>query len=453
MSAHPDQVRSEPNESPRQPARAAISSFLGATIEFYDFLLYAQAAVLAFGPVFFRGSPPEVATIAALGTFATGYLARPLGGLVFGYFGDRLGRKKMLILSMMTMGLASTAIGLIPPPTVIGPWAAVILVFLRVCQGIAVGGEWGGATLLAYEHAGVKRRGFLASFTQAGAPTGMALASLMLGLFAYLPTSEFQSWGWRIPFLFSIVLLALCLFVRAGVNESPEFNTLAKRRAEGTPEANRPLRDVFQQPRPVLICIFGTLGNFVLAGMLETFGLAYAVSAGTPKHEALVMWSAASVFLIFVTVGMGYLSDLVGRVRLMIIGYLAFAALLYPVFYLFSLADKFAVLGALLLTKVVHGMIYGPLAAFIADQFRPEIRYVGASAGYQVASLLGNGLGPLAITGLYAASGQNVVPVVAVGSGCCLLSAIVVFTSRFQRDRERRSPSIPGRKCESGTRT
>ncbi|MEW2352619.1 MFS transporter [Spirillospora sp. NPDC029432] len=443
MPDEADETRRATPPKQGQPVRAAVSSFLGATIEYYDFLLYAQAAVLVFGPVFFRDLPDGVAALASLGTFTAGYLARPVGGLIFGHFGDRLGRKKMLVLSLVLMGAASTAIGLIPPPSVIGYWGAVILILLRVCQGIAVGGEWGGAALLSYEHADTKRRGFSASFTQAGAPTGVALAGLMLGLFAALPEDEFQSWGWRIPFLLSIVLLLLGLVVRAGVRESPEFEDAVERGVAGAGSTHRPLRAVLRRPRPVLICVFGTFANFFLTGMIDIFGLAYTVDAGTPKHQALTMWSVASVFQIFSTIAMGYISDKVGRVRVMVIGYVSYAVLLYPMFHLFSQGDQWAVLGALLLSKTVHSVVYGPLAAFVADQFTPENRYTGGSVGYQVASQLGNGVGPLLITALYAATGQNVASVVAVGAASCLMSAAVVFSTTYRRGGDRVAPRSP----------
>jgi len=209
--------------------RVLFSSYLGTTIEFYDFLLYGTAAAVVFPAVFFSGLDEFTAVLFSLGTFAAGYVARPLGGVIFGHYGDRIGRKKMLVVTMLVMGVASFLIGLVPSAAMIGGWAAVILVLLRVAQGIAVGGEWGGASLMALEHSGGEGRGLAASFVNAGAPSGAVLGSLMLGLFSLLPQEQFLSWGWRIPFLLSAVLLGLGLWVRSQVSESPVFQAaLAK---------------------------------------------------------------------------------------------------------------------------------------------------------------------------------------------------------------------------------
>ena len=218
----------------RREARTVIaSSYLGSTIEYYDFLLYATAAAVVFPKVFFTGMDEWVGVVAAYGTFAAGYVARPLGGIIFGHFGDRLGRKNMLIVSMLVMGIASTLIGLVPGAAVAGAWGAVMLVFLRVCQGIAVGGEWGGAALMALEHSESGKRGFAASFVNAGAPTGAVLGTLVMGAFAALPNEQFLAWGWRVPFLLSFVLLGVGMFVRLKVSESPIFKAaLEQEKAE-----------------------------------------------------------------------------------------------------------------------------------------------------------------------------------------------------------------------------
>src|SRR6476646_9577875 len=219
----------------REMRRVIFSSYLGSAVEFYDFLLYGTAAALVFPTVFFSGLDEFASVIFSFGTFAAGYLARPLGGVIFGHFGDRVGRKKMLVLTMLIMGTASFLIGLVPGASVLGPWGAVILILLRICQGLAVGGEWGGAALMALEHADARKRGFYASFVNAGAPSGALLGSLMLGLFALLPEDQFLSWGWRVPFLLSAVLLALGLYVRSKVSESPVFQqALAESEAEHT---------------------------------------------------------------------------------------------------------------------------------------------------------------------------------------------------------------------------
>ena len=224
----------------RREARTVIaSSYLGSTIEYYDFLLYATAAAVVFPKVFFSGADEWVGVVAAYGTFAAGYVARPLGGIIFGHFGDRLGRKNMLIVSMLVMGIASTLIGLVPGAAVAGAWGAVMLVILRVCQGIAVGGEWGGAALMALEHSESGKRGFAASFVNAGAPTGAVLGTLVMGAFAALPNEQFLAWGWRVPFLLSFVLLGIGMFVRLKVSESPIFKAALEQEKAEREQAER----------------------------------------------------------------------------------------------------------------------------------------------------------------------------------------------------------------------
>lgn len=221
-----------PNDEQRRKLtrRVLISSYLGTTIEYYDFLLYGTAAALVFPAVFFAGVDPAAGVILSLGTFAAGYVARPLGGLIFGHFGDRLGRKNTLIITLMMMGVASTLIGVIPGSATIGSWGAIILVLLRVVQGLAVGGEWGGAAVMAMEHATTRRRGLSTSIVGAGAPSGALLGTVILGLFALLPEDQFLAWGWRVPFLLSAALLVIGLWVRLSVTETPVYTAVSPRR-------------------------------------------------------------------------------------------------------------------------------------------------------------------------------------------------------------------------------
>ena len=266
-----------------QLRRAVLSSYLGSVIEYYDFLLYATASALVFNKVFFSNLDPLVGTVASFGTLATGYFARPLGGIVFGHFGDRIGRKKMLVLSMTIMAVGSTLIGLLPTYAQIGVWAPILLVLLRVVQGIAIGGEWGGAVLMSAEHA-TSRRGLWASFTNAGAPSGMVLSSLVLAASAsFIGEAAFLVWGWRIPFLLSVVLLAVGLFVRLRVAETPVFEDAA--RAKPT---SPPLMDVLRHhPRNLLLSIGVGFAAFVVQGTLTTFVISYAVQAGFPRPTVL----------------------------------------------------------------------------------------------------------------------------------------------------------------------
>ncbi|MCT2020862.1 MFS transporter [Kocuria marina] len=265
----------------REARRVILSSYLGFTIEYYDFLLYASASALVFPHVFFQDLDPVAGVIASYGTFAGGYLARPLGGAISGHVGDRLGRKKMLILSMFVMGIGSTLIGLIPSSASIGSWGAILLILLRVFQGIAVGGEWGGAALMALEHSSKGKRGFAASFTNAGAPTGAALGTTVLGLCAAMPTEQFLSWGRRIPFLASVLLLMVGIVVRSKVSESPIFKeAVAREEAQGD-KPKLPILEVLRRPKALIYPVFGWLGS------ANTFLILVALCVGLICHAAV----------------------------------------------------------------------------------------------------------------------------------------------------------------------
>src|SRR4051794_28858117 len=329
------------SEAVRDRRRVVFSSYLGTTIEFYDFLLYATASAVVFGPVFLAGLEPWAGVVAAYGTFAAGYLARPLGGIVFGHFGDRLGRKKLLVISMLIMGLASTAIGLVPGPDLIGAWAAVLLVLLRVVQGIAIGGEWGGAALMALEHADPKARGFAASFTNAGAPTGSVLGLLVMSGFSAMPQEAFLAWGWRVPFLLSFVLLLVGLYVRSRVSESPVFQKSMARldeEAARTKGARRPvpLLQVLRRSGLLVTVILAATSAFALQTLLSTFAISYTVSRGLPQSQVMLAFAGAGIISIGTPLLMGRISDRVGRKPLMITGNILFILVLPAVFGLLS---------------------------------------------------------------------------------------------------------------------
>lgn len=424
-------------ERAKEVRRVVLSSYLGSTLEYYDFLLYGTAASLVFGPVFFSGLPPAVGTIASLGTFAAGYLARPVGGVLFGHFGDRAGRKAMLVLAMAVMGIASVLIGLVPPASIIGPWGAIILVTLRVLQGIAIGGEWGGAALMALEHAEPKRRGYMAAFTNAGAPTGAVLGTLVMTLFALLPEDEFMRWGWRVPFLFSAVMLAIGLFVRAKVSESPIF-----RAAAGRADADRagkdapPIIEVLRRPKAVVLTAFACLASFALQTAFTTFGITYAVEHATPKPDALLGFAIGQFFAIFFILGYARLSDRVGRRPVMLFGLAAMIFLVYPMLQMLTTGNLAVVSIAFTLYTFCHGATYGPMAAYISEQFGTRTRYTGASLGYQLATLLGGGFTPVVLAFLYASFGSSIVPVGAFIIALGVLSGVVLLTTRETKDND-----------------
>jgi MFS family permease len=422
----------------RKEARTVIlSSYLGSTIEFYDFLLYATAAAVAFPKVFFAGTDEWVGVVAAYATFAAGYVARPLGGVIFGHFGDKVGRKGMLIISMAMMGIASTLIGLIPGAGVIGPWGAVILVLLRVCQGIAVGGEWGGAALMALEHADPRRRGFAASFVNAGAPTGAVLGTVVMGIFSALPQDAFLAWGWRVPFLLSFVLLIVGMFVRLRVSESPIFaEAVAKEEAQATTKRKIPLLEVLRRPKALIMIMFAGAAGFGLQVVLPTFSVTYAVSKGAPQQGVLYAFAGASaISIIFVLLG-GRLSDRFGRRPVMIAGLALFIAYLFPMFGMLGSGNVGLVFVAFTVALVLHSSLYGPLAAFVSEQFGTTSRYTGAAVGYQLATLIGAGFTPGILAGLYKDSGQSIVPVVVFLSVMALVSIVFIALTRESKNND-----------------
>jgi MFS family permease len=427
----------------RREARTVIaSSYLGSTIEYYDFLLYATAAAVVFPKVFFSGMDDWVGVVAAYGTFAAGYVARPLGGVIFGHFGDKLGRKGMLIVSMLVMGIASTLIGLVPDASVVGPWGAVMLVILRVFQGIAVGGEWGGAALMALEHSESGKRGFAASFVNAGAPTGAVLGTLVMGAFSALPNAQFLAWGWRVPFLLSFVLLGVGMFVRLKVSESPIFKAALEQEAAeqaklGTAGRREiPLLQVLRRPKTLIFTMLAGAAGFALQVVLATFSVTYAVSKGADRQGVLYAFAAASfVSIIFVVMG-GRLSDKLGRRPVMIGGLLLFSAYLVPMFQLLSSNNIGLIFVAFAVGLMIHSTLFGPLAAFVSEQFGTTSRYTGASLGYQLATLLGAGFTPGIVAQIFKDSGQNTSSVVwylAIMSG---VSIVFILLTREPKNND-----------------
>jgi MFS family permease len=407
-----------PQHSPTQLRRAVLSSYLGSVIEYYDFLLYATASALVFSKVFFSGLDPVVGTIASLGTFTTGYLARPLGGVIFGHFGDLLGRKRMLVITMTMMGIASTLIGVLPTYAQVGALAPILLVVLRVLQGIAVGGEWGGAVLMSAEHA-TSRRGLWASFTNAGAPSGMVVSTLMLTLMAAVTTdAQFLAWGWRIPFLLSVVLLVIGLFVRLKVTETPVFAATDR-------PSRAPLVEVLRRhPKNLLLAVGVGFGAFVAQGTLTTYVLAYAVHAGFTRQTVLNAITVSSVGAVLGIIGFSALSDRVGRRPVVVAGAVATAVvgfLLFPM--IDSRSAGLLTLALVLGQSIAHPAMYGPLAALCTELFGTRARYTGASLGYQLAGL-GAGVAPVVFASIAGAGTPVISTVIAA---CCLLTVISVL--------------------------
>lgn len=390
-------------------ARVVLASFIGTTIEWYDFFLYGTAAALVFNQVFFPELDPLAGTMAAFATYAVGFFARPVGGIVFGHFGDRMGRKSMLVTTLMLMGTATFLIGVLPTYDQIGVAAPALLVLLRFIQGFGVGGEWGGAVLMAVEHGHAGRRGLYASWVQAGVPAGLLLATAVFNLFSLLPDDQFIRWGWRVPFLLGIALLAVGMFIRIQVFESPLF---AEAR-EAKPPPKVPLVEVLRKyPRNILLAMGARFAENGCFYIFTVFVITYATTQlKVSKTVILNGVLLASAVQFFVIPAFGMLSDRVGRRPVYLAGALGLALFAYPFFWMINLGTPFAISLAITIGMIIHAAMYAPQAAFFSEMFGTDVRYTGASLGYQLASPLAGGIAPLISTALLQQSGGEPWPV------------------------------------------
>lgn len=386
--------RRQLTEAPPTPRRVALASAVGATIEWYDFFLYGTAAGLVFDKLYFNGLDGPAAQFAAFATFAVGFLARPVGGLIFGHFGDRIGRKQMLLLTLVIMGVGTAAIGLLPTYDQIGVWAPVALVVLRVLQGIGVGGEYGGAVLLAVEYAPADRRGFFGSFAHIGVPGGLLLASGAFSVASLLPDTAFLAWGWRACFVLSVVLLGIGAYIRLSVMETPSFARVQEQKQVSA----IPLRDlVRRQPRALLLGMGTRFVEGFTFNFFSVFLLAYVVTnLGLPKSWALNgIMVGATLGVVLVPVA-GALSDKVGRKPVFRAGAWAALLLAFPVAALVQSGGQLAIFTALVAgLGLVYGTVYGPLAAFWSELFETRFRYTALSSLYQLSGIVASGLTPL----------------------------------------------------------
>jgi metabolite-proton symporter len=378
----------------RQRVRAVVSSALGTTIEWYDFFLYGVAAATVFPRMFFPSSDPFVATLLSFSTFFVGFVARPIGAAAFGHYGDRIGRKALLVTTMILMGAATTGIGLIPAYDTIGIWGAVLLTAGRVLQGMAVGGEWGGSVLMAGEWTDPARRGFTTSFAQLGAPAGMVLANGALAIMtAVTDEAGFLAWGWRVPFLASVALVFVGLWIRVGVLETPVFEQLKA----GGKVARTPLVDVLRKHwREVALTALLRTGQQVPFYIFTTFIVTYGTQQlGLSRGMVLNAVMLMALLSCFTIPLMGHLSDKIGRRKITAIG--CWVMVIFPFVY-FQMLDSGVlalVLLAVLISLPLHDFQYGPQAAFIAESFPGSLRYSGASLGYQLASITAGGPAPI----------------------------------------------------------
>jgi metabolite-proton symporter len=384
----------DPAAQKRMMAKAVIASAVGTTIEWYDFFLYGVAAALVFPRIFFPASNPFTGTLLAFSTYFVGFVARPFGAAFFGHYGDRLGRKAALIATLLLMGLATTGIGLVPGYDRIGIWGAVLLVVGRMLQGIGVGGEWGGSVLMAGEWTDPRRRGFTTSWAQFGAPAGMVLANGALALMTYTTTDEaFLNWGWRVPFLLSLSLVAVGLYIRIGILETPVFASL---KAKGKVE-RAPVVEVLRKNwREVILTALLRTGQQTPFYIFTTYILTYGTQAlGLTRGFVLNLVMLQALVSMGTIPWFGHLSDLFGRRTITAVGCLVM--ILFPFMY-FGMLDSGATMliaVAIVLGLPLHDLQYGPQAAFIAEAFPGSLRYSGASLGYQLASITAGGPAPI----------------------------------------------------------
>jgi len=389
--------------------QVVLASFIGTTIEWYDFFLYGTAAALVFNKLFFPNVDSLTGTLSAYGTFAIGFVARPLGGAVFGHYGDKVGRKAMLVWSLLLMGVATALIGLLPTYATLGVWAAVLLTMVRFVQGIGVGGEWGGAVLMAVEHSSRGRRGFHGSWPQMGVPAGLLLSTGVFALFStVLSEQQFLAWGWRIPFLLSTVLIGVGLFIRLRIIESPAFSKLK----ETGSEVRFPLRDLLREhPRNLLVGMGMRFAQNVLFYLYSVFVLSYGQTVlHQSKNTMLAGVAIASVIGLFTTPLFGALSDRVGRRPVYLAGAILSLLYCFPFFWLVGQGSVLMVWLAIVLgMNVGHDMMYGVQAAYFSELFGTHVRYSGASLVYQLTSVFSGGLAPFIATWLLARHGSSAV--------------------------------------------
>ncbi len=381
--------------------RAVIASTVGTTIEWYDFLIYSTMTGLVFGRVFFSGSDPLIDTLKAFGVFFIGFVARPIGAAIFGHYGDRIGRKATLIVTLLMTGIATAAVGLVPGYDSIGIWGAVILTLLRLIQGIGVGGEWGGSVLLAMEWArSTKNRGFIAAWPQFGAPAGLFLANIAVLIFSYLSGDQFLVWGWRLPFLISIIMVAVGMWIRLGILETPVFQRILDREEV----ARAPVFEVLKrQPKTVALTALLRLAEQSPGYIFNAFIFTYGTQVLGASRNLLLTGLIVTTGLGFIWAPIaGALSDKIGRRQMYIIGCVFVAVFTFVYFMMLDTKDPTMIFIAVALSFIPVMTMYGPEAALIAEAFTPRLRYSGASIGYQLASIIAGGPAPFISTWLFA---------------------------------------------------
>jgi MFS family permease len=380
--------------------KAVIAATVGTTIEWYDFFIYGTAAGLIFPKLFFPNEDPLTGTLAAFGTYFIGFVGRPIGAAIFGHYGDRIGRKATLIATLLLMGIATFLVAFVPSYASIGIWGAIILTVLRMLQGIGVGGEWGGSVLISMEWARSHRsRGLVAAWPQFGVPAGLFLSNLViLGISAW-SGADFAAWGWRVPFLLSIILIGIGLWIRLGILETPVFQRLlATNKIERTP-----IVEVFKkQPREIFLSALVRMAEQAPFYIFTAFVFAYGTATLHMSRNLILAAVLVASCVSFITIPLsGHISDRIGRRKMYLIGAAAMGLFGFLYFGMLDTAIPSAVFIAIVLSLIPHDMMYGPQAALIAEAFTPRLRYSGASLGYQLASVIAGGPAPLIATALF----------------------------------------------------
>jgi len=409
-------------EHSAQLRKAVVASTVGTAIEWYDFFLYGTAAGLVFGKLYFPNENPLSATLLAFGTYFIGFVGRPIGAAIFGHYGDRIGRKATLIATLLCMGLATFAIAFVPTYASIGIWGAILLTVLRMIQGIGVGGEWGGSVLLAMEWSRTQNeRGLIASWPQFGVPLGLLLSNLAILAFSRWAGDDFITWGWRVPFALSIVLVGVGLWIRLGIFETPVFREiLEKEKVEKAPV----LEVIKKQPKEIILSALLRLSEQAPFYIFTAFIFAYAVGTLHMSRDLILAAVMVAACVSFFTIPLaGHFSDQIGRKKMYLIGVVLMGLFGFAYFKMVDSAVPAVVFIAIVLSLIPHDLQYGPQAALIAESFTPRLRYSGASLGYQLASIIAGGPAPLIATALFAAykSGYAISIYIAI---CAIISFV-----------------------------